>query len=103
MLVSGEQTREAARFAVAHREGPIVVLPNAFDGATAGVTARRSPSAIGTTSAGIAWGLGYRDGEVISRSEMLEAVRRIIASVDVGVTVDVEAGYGDSAEDAAET
>jgi 2-methylisocitrate lyase-like PEP mutase family enzyme len=103
MPVSGEQVRQAARFSAAHREGPIVVLPNAFDVATARVIARRSPVAIGTTSAGIAWGLGYRDGELISRSEMLEAAKRIVEAVNVGVTVDIEAGYGDSPEEAAET
>jgi 2-methylisocitrate lyase-like PEP mutase family enzyme len=103
MPVSGEQVREAALFAAAHRDGPIVVLPNAFDVATARVIARRSPIAIGTTSAAIAWGLGYPDGEVISRAEMFEVVKRIIASVDIGVTVDVEAGYGDDVDHAAET
>jgi 2-methylisocitrate lyase-like PEP mutase family enzyme len=103
MPVSGEQVRQAARFSAAHREGPIVVLPNAFDVATARVIARRSPVAIGTTSAAIAWGLGYPDGEVIPRAEMLKAVERIIESVDIGITVDVEAGYGDGADDAAET
>jgi 2-methylisocitrate lyase-like PEP mutase family enzyme len=103
MPVSGEQASKAARFAQAHRDGPIVVLPNAFDVATARVISRRSPIAIGTTSAGIAWGLGYPDGEVIPRAAMLEAVMRIIASVDVGVTVDVEAAYGDSQEAATET
>jgi 2-methylisocitrate lyase-like PEP mutase family enzyme len=98
-----EQKRHAARFAAAHRDGPIVVLPNAFDVATARVIARRSPVAIGTTSAGIAWSLGYQDGELIARSEMLESAKRIVEAVDIGVTVDVEAGYGDSPEEAAET
>jgi 2-methylisocitrate lyase-like PEP mutase family enzyme len=64
--------------------------------------ARRSPVAIGTTSAAIAAIEGYADGELISRDEMLDAAERIVAAVDVGVTVDVEAGYGDSADDAAE-
>jgi 2-methylisocitrate lyase-like PEP mutase family enzyme len=98
-----EQRRHAECFATAQRNGPIIVLPNAFDVATARVIARRSPVAIGTTSAGIAWGLGHRDGELISRSEMLEAAKRIVEAVDIGVTVDIEAGYGDSPEEAAET
>jgi 2-methylisocitrate lyase-like PEP mutase family enzyme len=97
-----DQKRHAERFAAAHRDGPIVVLPNAFDVATARVIARRSPVAIGTTSAGIAWGLGYPDGELISRSEMLEAAKRIVEAVDIGVTLDMEAGYGDSPGEAAE-
>ena len=85
----------AAAFGRKHRDGPMIVLPNAFDVASARVVARHDPVAIGTTSAAIAAGLGYRDGEHAPRDEMLAAVSRIVASVDVGVTADIEAGYGD--------
>jgi 2-methylisocitrate lyase-like PEP mutase family enzyme len=69
--------------------------------ATARLIARRRPDAIGTTSAAIAAIAGYPDGERIGREEMLEAIRRIATAVDVGVTADVEAGYGDDVDDAA--
>src|SRR5207237_3032228 len=59
--------------------------------------------AIATTSAGIAFALGYPDGQRISRDEMLQAVSRIAAALKVPVTADVEAGYGDRAEDAGQT
>jgi len=59
--------------------------------------------AIATTSAGIAFTLGYPDGQRISRQEMLTVVGRIAAGVKVPVTADVEAGYGDLPEDAART
>jgi len=59
--------------------------------------------AIATSSAGIAWALGYADGERISRGEMLAVVRRIVASVRVPVTADVEGGYGATPHAAAET
>jgi 2-methylisocitrate lyase-like PEP mutase family enzyme len=59
--------------------------------------------AIATTSAGIAWALGYPDGERISRGEMLAVIRRISTAVRVPVTADVEAGYGSSPAAAAET
>ncbi len=59
--------------------------------------------AIATTSAGVAFTLGYPDGQRISREEMLGVVRRIAAAVKVPVTADVEAGYGDRPEDAART
>jgi 2-methylisocitrate lyase-like PEP mutase family enzyme len=91
----------AAQFRARHREGPIIVLPNAFDVATARLIARYKPVAIGTTSAAIAAALGYRDGELIDREQMLEAVARIVAAVDVGVSADIEAGYGDEVADAA--
>jgi 2-methylisocitrate lyase-like PEP mutase family enzyme len=80
------------------------VLPNAWDVVSARIFAR-SPSckALGTTSAGIAAVLGYPDGEVIPREEMLEMVGRIARAIEVPVSADVEAGYGAGTEAAAET
>jgi len=54
--------------------------------------------AVATSSAAIANSLGYRDGERISRREMLEAVARIARAVRVPVTADMESGYGDDLE-----
>ncbi len=96
-----EQARLAERFRERHHDGPMVVLPNAFDVATALLIARRHPDAIGTTSAATAAILGYPDGELIGREEMLDAIRRIVAAVEIGVTADIEAGYGDTPEEAA--
>jgi 2-methylisocitrate lyase-like PEP mutase family enzyme len=87
----------AEEFAARHRDGPIVVVPNAFDVASAKAMAALRPIAIGTSSMAIARGLGYDDGEQIPRDEMLAAVRRIVEGVSRPVTADVEAGYGDAA------
>jgi 2-methylisocitrate lyase-like PEP mutase family enzyme len=100
-LDAATQTRLAAEFRARHCEGSIVVLPNAFDVATARLIARHKPIAIGTTSGGTAAGLGYPDGELIDREQMLAAIARITMAVDVGVTADIEAGYGDETADAA--
>src|SRR2546428_14162454 len=86
-----------------HHGPKILLLPNAWDVASARVFEEAGFGAIATTSAGIAFTLGYPDGQRISREEMLEAVRRIAAAVKVPVTADVEAGYGDRPEDAART
>jgi 2-methylisocitrate lyase-like PEP mutase family enzyme len=59
--------------------------------------------AVATTSAGIAWALGYPDGQKIPRDAMLAQVRLIAAQVRVPVSADVESGYGFTPEDAAET
>lgn len=59
--------------------------------------------ALATTSAGVAFALGYPDGERISRDEMASVVHRIAARVRVPVTADMEAGYGRTPEAAAET
>jgi 2-methylisocitrate lyase-like PEP mutase family enzyme len=77
-----------------HRPGAPLLLPNAWDVATArAVVAARFP-VVATTSAGVAATLGYEDHEGAPADEMLAAAARIARGVDVPVTVDTEAGYG---------
>ena len=90
-------------FRAMHCGPQVLLLPNAWDVASARVIQQAGFGAIATTSAGVAFSLGYPDGQRISRREMLEAVRRIATSVQVPVTADVEAGYGNRPEDAART
>jgi len=97
------QREQAEGFRRLHREAGILVLPNAWDVITARLIESAGFAAIATSSAGIAWALGYADGERISRGEMLAVVRRIASSVSVPVTADMEAGYGTTPEAAAET
>ena len=99
-----EQRARAEGFLALHAGSSLFVLPNAWDVVSARIFAR-SPScrALGTTSAGIAAVLGYPNGEVSPREEMLEMVGRIARAVEVPVSADVEAGYGASTEAAAET
>lgn len=86
-----------------HGGGALFVLPNAWDGMSAVVFEACGFPAIATTSAGIAYALGYPDGERLSRDEMAEATARIAGAVSVPVTADVEAGYGGSPKEVAET
>lgn len=79
---------------------PTLLLPNAWDAASARIFERAGFPAIATTSAGIAFALGYPDGQIVSRKEMIEAVARIARMVQVPVTADVEAGYDDPVETA---
>src|SRR5256712_2092081 len=88
------QRDQAEAFRRLHREGGILVLPNAWDVITARLIESVGFAAIATSSAGVAWALGYADGERISRGEMLAVVRRIASSVRVHVTADMEAGDG---------
>ena len=80
-----------------------LVLANVWDAGSARVVAQAGFPAIATSSAGVAWSMGYPDGENISRGEMLSAVARIAATVDLPVTADLEAGYGAAPEAVAET
>ena len=94
---------QAEIFRKLHQGPELLVLPNAWDVATARLVEEAGFPAVATTSAGVAWALGYADGERISRDEMLAVVRRIAAAVRVPVTADLEAGYGATPEAAART
>lgn len=82
---------------------PVLVLPNAWDAGSAAMIAAAGARAIATTSGGVAWSLGCPDGQALGRDEMIDVVRRIAATVDVPVTVDIEAGYGPAPADVAAT
>lgn len=97
------QKAKALAFRALHRGPKILVLPNAWDVASARVFEKAGFGAIATTSAGIAFSLGYPDGQKISRDEMLARIGRIARAMTVPVTADVEAGYGNRPEDAART
>src|SRR5690349_23992694 len=100
---SATQRDRAEAFRRLHAGPAILVLPNAWDAATARLVEAAGFPALATSSAGVAWALGYADGERISRDEMLAVVRRIASSVRIPVTADMEAGYGTTPEAAAET
>ncbi len=97
------QADKAALFRRLHQGPGILVLPNVWDVASARIVEQAGFPAIATSSAGVAFALGYPDGERISRDEMTSVVARIVAHVDVPVTADMEAGYGRGPEDAAAT
>src|SRR5258706_14627662 len=81
--------------------GSSLLLPNAWDAASARLFEEAGFPVIGTTSAGTAYVHGYPDGERIPREEMFQAITRIASLVQVPVTADLEAGYGKSAADLA--
>jgi 2-methylisocitrate lyase-like PEP mutase family enzyme len=93
-----DQHAKAAAFRRMHLEPPLLVLPNAWDVASAKAFARLGACrALATTSSAVARSLGWEDGERAPRDEMIEAARRIAAAVDLPVSADLERGYGDPA------
>jgi 2-methylisocitrate lyase-like PEP mutase family enzyme len=98
-----KQAERARQFLELHHGTKILVLPNAWDVTSARIFEDAGFPAIGTSSAGAAFSLGYPDGQKIPREEMLAVVRRIAAAVDVPVTADVEAGFGSAPEEVART
>jgi len=77
-----------------HRPGAPLLLPNAWDVATARAVVAAGFPVVATTSGGVAATLGYEDHEGAPADEMLAAAARIARGVEVPVTVDAEAGYG---------
>src|SRR4051795_7346316 len=77
-----------------HRPGDPLLLPNAWDVATARAVVAAGFPVVATTSAGVAGALGYEDHEGAPGDEMLAAAARMASGVEVPVTVDAEAGYG---------
>ena len=89
------------RFRTLHAGG-VLVLPNAWDVASALLAEQAGAAAVATTSGAVAWSLGAADGDQLDRGLIVEAVRRIARAVSVPVTADIESG-GPTAADVAET
>jgi len=101
--VTTSTTNDKAATLLGLHSGPGFVIPNAWDAGSARILEQIGFPAIATTSAGIAWSLGRPDGGAVDRETMLDHVGRIVAAVDVPVTADLEAGYGETADDVGET
>jgi 2-methylisocitrate lyase-like PEP mutase family enzyme len=91
------QQQDAEAFHGLHRQGDPLVLFNAWDVATAKAIARSAP-AIATSSGAVAAALGYADGEAVPFATVKGFVSRLAAAVQVPVSIDLEAGYGDTPE-----
>jgi len=76
----------------------VLLLPNAWDAGSARVFASLGFDAIATTSGGVAWSLGYPDGEQVPLDEVIAAIRRMVRVTSLPVSVDFEGGYGASPE-----
>ncbi|MBO0722622.1 MAG: isocitrate lyase/phosphoenolpyruvate mutase family protein, partial [Blastocatellia bacterium] len=94
---------KAEAFHRLHSENRILILINAWDAASARIIEEAGSQAIATTSAGMAWALGYSDGEQVGLRELLEACARICRVVTTPVSVDIEQGYGKTPDEVAAT
>jgi 2-methylisocitrate lyase-like PEP mutase family enzyme len=96
-----DTARRAERLLALHHEPELLVLPNIWDPLGARLLESLGFPAVATASAAVAFSLGYDDGQRIRFEAMLEVVRRIVESVGVPVTADVESGYAREPEDVA--
>lgn len=97
------QQKKSDLFRSLHVAGEPLVLANAWDVASAAVTAAAGAPAVATTSAGVAWSLGAPDGDTLGRDLAVDLVARVAAAVDVPVTADIESGFGTTPDEVAET
>ncbi|RKN37919.1 isocitrate lyase/PEP mutase family protein [Streptomyces hoynatensis] len=93
-----------ARLFHALHQGPApLVLPNAWDAASARIVQAAGAAAVATTSSGVAWSLGAPDGDRLARDLALGLVARVAAAVEVPVTADVESGFAEDPAGVGET
>jgi 2-methylisocitrate lyase-like PEP mutase family enzyme len=103
-MTNQNPTHEAAlAFRALHTPGRPLVLPNAWDTASALLVEEAGVAAVATTSAGLAWDLGTADGDRLDRDRALGAVARIAAAVRVPVSADIESGYAKDAAGVGDT
>lgn len=93
---------KGAMFRELHKGPGAFIIPNPWDVGTARILAHLGFKALATTSAGMAFALGKRDGEV-TEAEMLAHCRMIVEATPLPVSADLEKGFGDSPEEAART
>jgi 2-methylisocitrate lyase-like PEP mutase family enzyme len=98
------RAEKAARFQALHARAGAFVIPNPWDAGTARILAALGFEALTTTSAGLAFTLGRPDGaRAVTREETLENARLVVDATDLPVAADLENGFGDAPEAAAET
>ena len=98
-MTSRSQKDKADLFMQMHQGPDILVLANSWDVGSSRLIEACGYKAVATTSMGIAASLGHPDAGVMRLSELLPVVSGIVEAVDVPVTVDMEAGYGDTTDD----
>jgi 2-methylisocitrate lyase-like PEP mutase family enzyme len=99
-----DQASKAEVFRVLHRRSRGFVIPNPVDAGMARILAALGFEALATTSAGLAFALGRRDGvRAVSRDESLANAAQIVAASDLPVSADLENGYGDDPDTVAQT
>ena len=94
---------QAAIFKQLHAGPQILVLPNAWDAASAALMEDAGAQAVATSSAAVAWAHGYADGDLLPVPTLLAAIGEIARVLKVPLTADIEGGYSDDLQTLAET
>lgn len=101
MVAAGHMERPVTAFRDLHRSG-LLILPNAWDGGSAALMAALGAKAIATTSAGVAWALGWPDGDALPVERLVQVCADVArAARGLPVSIDMEGGYSDDATEVA--
>lgn len=95
-------TNAVATFRKLHDNTTPLRLPNAWDAGSARLFESQGATAIATTSAGVAWALGYQDGRLLPVGEVVAAAARMVRVLTVPLSFDIENGYSDDPKVVAE-
>lgn len=95
-MITEKQKVLTEKFYKMHTGKGMFVLPNVWDAGSAFVFKKQGFGAIATSSAGVAYALGYPDGEDITMDDLMLCVRQIVRRVDIPLSVDFERGYGET-------
>jgi 2-methylisocitrate lyase-like PEP mutase family enzyme len=100
--MSNTQKDKAAAFRSLHAPGQLLLLPNAWDAASARIAEECGATAIATSSAAVAWAHGYPDGEKLPKDIFLTMVHEIVRVAKRPVSVDSESGLSENPEEVAD-
>lgn len=98
-MITEIQRQKARIFSAMHKDKNMFILPNAWDVGSAYVFEKQGFKAVATSSAGIAYDLGYPDGEDISFDDLLYVVGKMATRIDIPLSVDFERGYSEVREE----
>ena len=90
-----DQARRAEDFHSLHGGPDILVLPNAWDAASAALMQDAGARAVATSSAAVAWAHGHGDGDQLPAERLIATLREIARVISVPLTADIEGGYSD--------
>ncbi len=94
-----KQIDRANTFMNMHKNNEIIMLPNAWNGGSARIFEKQGFKAIGTTSAGLAYSMGYSDGENITFEDIIRVSEEMHRVTSIPISVDIERGFASSLED----
>jgi len=96
-------TDQAAAFHALHTGPDLLILPNAWDAASAALMAEAGARAVATSSAAVAWAQGFPDGDALPTDRLIAVIEAVVRVANVPVTADIEGGYSDDLAALAET